>query len=39
MKMFAKQKSYLIIDVEKQKKFEVCQMHRKKVISFLEFNI
>ena len=39
MKMFAKQKSYLIIDIEKQKKIQGCQMHGKKVISFLKNNI
>ena len=39
IKMFAKQKSCTIIDVEKGFFFHRCQMPQKKVISFLIFNI
>ena len=39
IKMFAKQKSYLIIDIEKQKKNSGVSDAQEKVISFLIFNI
>ena len=39
IKMFAKQKSCIFIDVEKRIFFQGCEMPQKKVISFLIFNI
>ena len=39
IKIFAKQKSYLIIDIEKQKKNSGVSDAKEKGISFFKFNI